>query len=164
MDGLKFYGEVTTRYKNPVTGEYIPGSEQTDRNMVVDTGAVEIVKWLANATPAAAGIFKYVGIGSTATAAAHGQTALLAEYSAGGYTRITGTQSVQAESGNGNKVYQVVAEFPVEATRTAVAEMGLFNSATPAGSIMMVRLVFSPTRDNANNTLEITYKLTVAPA
>ena len=163
-DGLPFKGRANTRYKDPKTGEYVPGSEQIDENMVLDLGAVDSVKWLANSTPKSSGVFKYVGIGSTATAAAHGQTGLLAEYSTGGYARIVGTQSVQAEGGNGNKVYQVIAEFPATAGRTAVAEMVLFDSAVGGTSAPLIRLVFSPVRDNESNALEITYQLTVAPA
>ena len=160
-DSARIVGKVISRYKDPKTGEYIPGSEQVDYNKLVDGGAVELVKWLANSTPVAAGAFHHVGIGSTATAAAHGNTALGAEYSAGGYARIIGTQSVQAESSYGNKVYQVIAEFPAVTGRSAVAEMGIFDAATTG--TMLIRLVFSPVRDNESNTLEITYKLTIEP-
>lgn len=161
---LKFYGRVITRYKNPKTGEYIPGSEQINENMVVDTGAVEIVKWLANSTPVSAGVFKYLALGSGSTAAAHGQTTLVTEYTGvGTYARISGTQSVQAEGANGNKIYQVVAEFPACAGCSAAAELGLFNQLAVGGT-MLIRLVLSPVRDNENNDLEVTYQLTVAPA
>jgi len=162
-DSARIVGKVISRYKDPLTGEYIPGSEQVDYNKLVDTGAVAIVKWLANSTAVADGAFKYVGIGSTATAAAHGNTALGAEYSAGGYARIVGTQSVQAEAGWGNKVYQVIAEFPAIGGRSAVAEMGIFDSAVGGTNVMLIRLVFSPVRDNESNTLEITYQLTIEP-
>jgi hypothetical protein len=161
---LKFKGRVISRYIDPKTGEYIPGSEQIDTNMVVDTGAVAIVKWLANATAPADGAFKYMALGSSATAAAHAQAALVAEYTGvGAYVRISGTQTVAAEGGNGNKVYQVVALFPAFTGGSAVREYGLFDQLA-AGGTMLIRAVFSVARDNENNSLEITYQLTVAPA
>jgi hypothetical protein len=162
-DGLMFKGVAITRYKNPITGEYIPGSEQINENMVVDTGAVEIVKWLANSSPASAGAFQYMALGSGVTAAAHGQTSLVTEYTGvGTYARISGTQSVQAEGAYGNKVYQVLAEFPACTGCSAAGEIGLFNQLAVGGT-MLIRLVLSPVRDNENNALEITYQLTVAP-
>jgi hypothetical protein len=160
---LKFKGEVISRYKDPKTGEYIEGSEQIDTNMVVDGGAVEIVKWLANSSAAADGAFKYMALGSGSTAAGHAQTALVSEYTGvGTYVRISGTQSVQAESSYGNKVYQVIAEFPAFAGGSAAREYGLFDQLA-AGGTMLIRAVFAVARDNENNNLEITYKLTVAP-
>ena len=161
QDYARIVGKVISRYKDPITGEYIPGSEQIDYNKLVDVGAVELVKWLANSTPVTAGVFHHVGIGSTATAADHANTTLGTEYSTGGYARIIGTQSVQAEGAYGNKVYQVIAEFPAVAGRSAVAEMGIFDAATTG--TMLIRLVFSPVRDNESNTLEITYQLTIEP-
>ena len=160
---LTLSGKAIIRYKNPETGEYV-GEPVVYTNMVVDTGAAAIAAWLANATPVAAGTFKYMGLGSGSTAAAHGQTALVSEYTGvGTYARISGTQSIQAEGSNGNKVYQVVAEFPACTGCSAAAELGLF-SQLAVGGTMLCRLVLSPTRDNQNNALEITYQLTVAPA
>jgi len=167
---LKLSGKVITRYKNPITGEYVPGSEQVDTNMVVDLGAVNIVKWLANSTPVLAGAFKFMGVGTVATAAAHGQTALLGELTAGtpAYARISGTQTCVNEvlyPANGAKVYQVLAEFPATSATgsSAIAEYALFDSAIGGTSVMLIRAVFSPTRDLANNNIEVTYQLTVAP-
>jgi len=162
--GLKMSGRVISRYLDPVTLEPIPGTEQIDENMVVDIGAVAIAAWLANSTPKAAGAFKYMALGSGATAAAHGQTALVAEYTGVGvYVRVSGTQSVQAEGSNGNKVYQVVATFAASTGMVAVAELALFDQLAVGGS-MLNRLVLSPVRDNLNNTVEYTYQLTIAPA
>ena len=167
---LKLSGRVITRYKNPETGEYVPESEQVDTNMVVDVGAINIVKWLANSTPASAGAFKYMGIGTVNTAAAHGQTALLGELTGGSptYARISGTQSAINEvlyPANGAKCYQVVAEFPATTATGAdtIAEYALFDSAIGGTSNMLIRAVFAPVRDNKNNNLEVTYQLTVAP-
>jgi len=163
---LSFSGVIISRYVDPKTGEYIPGSEQVDHNMVVDIGAIEIVKWLANATPGTAGSFKYMALGGTGTAAAHGQTALISEFTGTGtYVRIAGTQTAINEvlyPANGAKCYQVVATFPASTGLTSVAEYGLFDQLA-AGGKMLIRAVFSPVRDNANNALEVTYQLTVAP-
>ena len=83
-------------------------------------------------------IYRTWGLGSTATAAAHGQTALLGEYTGTGtYVRIL-------------------------ATLAAAAEFGMF-SQLAVGGTMYNRSVLSPTRDNENNALEIIYQCTVAP-
>jgi hypothetical protein len=166
---INFSGKVISRYRNPETGEIVPGSEQVDENMVVDTGAIELVKWLVNSSPQSAGAFKYMGLGTSTTAAAHGQTALIGELTGGTptYTRIAGTQSAVNEvlyPANGAKVYQLDATFPATTATgsNAVGEYGLFNQLA-AGGIMLVRAVFSPVRDNQNNVLEVIYQLTVAP-
>ena len=156
-------GRVISRYLDPVTMEPIPGTEQIDENMVVDTGAIEIVKWLYGSGSVATGAFKYMALGSSATAASHAQTTLVAEYTGTGtYARVSGTQSIQNDGGSVAKVYQVVAQFGASTGMSAVAELGLFTQLAVGGT-MLNRLVLSPTRDNLNNAVEYTYQLTVAP-
>jgi hypothetical protein len=160
---MRLEGRVISRYLDPVTWKRIPGTVQVDENMVVDTGAIEIVKWLYGSGAVSTGAFKYMGLGSSATAAAHAQTALLAEYTGTGvYVRVSGTQSIQNDGGGVAKVYQVVSQFAASTGMAAVAELGLFTQLAVGGT-MLNRLVLSPTRDNLNNAVEYTYQLTVAP-
>lgn len=169
---IRLVGKVMSRYLDPVTFE--PTSDwQVDYNMVVDTGAVEIVKWLCNETPAAAGAIKYMGLGATATAAAHDQTALLAEYADSStpgseYARATATLlavETTAESGNGKKTYRATGNFAAsnQTNRDVVAEFGMFTAAASGAGVMLNRSVFSPVKDNKNNALQVVYELTVAP-
>lgn len=166
---LRLTGKVMTRYLDPITLN--PTSDwQINHNLVVDTGAVEIVKWLVNSSAIADGAFKYMALGSTGTAAAHGQTALLSEYADSStpgalYAREVAVLAAVAEGAYGNKVYQATATFAAstQTDRDKVAEFGMFNTLASGTGIMYNRSVLSPVRDNMYNALEIIYQCTVAP-
>jgi len=162
---LKFQGDFIAKEIDPITRQV--RGVTTGQNIFIDIMAEELVRYLTNLdTPSAAGNTTHMGIGSSATAEDHAQTALIAEYSTGGYARIAGTVSRQQESHTSKyKIFRMVAEFPAAGgagARGSVAEFGCVNGL--AGIKWMNRGVLSPVRDNNNNALEITYNLTVSPA
>ena len=167
---IKITGEVISRYLYPGTNIEVPGSRQVDHNLVVDTGAIEIVKYLQGATTIEAkGAFKYMGIGTTATAAASINTSLTGELTGGTptYARIVAPLTITTEqpAGTISKVFTAIATF-AQTTATGsnlIREFGLFDSALAGTNVLFNRSVFATARDNENNDLEITYNCTVAP-
>ena len=87
---------------------------------------------------------KYIGVGTGATAGsstvALTDTALTTEVD----SRVTGTSSrTTAAGGTTNDTYQVTGTFTCGATSRTITEVGLFDSATVAGSTMFVRGVLN---------------------
>lgn len=167
---IRLAGEVITEYLYPGTKIVVPGSRMVDHNLVVDTGAMEIVKWLQGATTVESkGAFKYMGIGSGSTAAGSTQIALVTELTAGTptYARQVATLTITTEqpAGTISKVFTAVATFPQNTSTGSdvIKEFALFDSALAGTSVMFNRSVFATARDNANNDLQITYNCTVAP-
>ena len=166
---IRMNGIVKTRYLDPVTLH--PTSDwMIDKNLVVDVAAVEIVKWLADATPQAAGLWSYMALGSGSTAAAHDDTGLTTEFAdsaVGGseYARAVSVLTAEASGANGDKVYQAVATFAASAqtNRDVVKEFGMFTTLESGSGVMFNHSVFTVVRDNKNNALEIIYQCTVAP-
>ena len=167
---IRLTGIVKTRYLDPVS--LLPTSDwRIEHNLVVDVAAVQIVKWLVNSTPQAAGLWNYMALGhGGGVAADHANTLLNSEFAdsavAGSlYARESAALTAQAESTNGNKVYQAVATFAASAqtNRDVVDEFGMFTALTSGTGVMFNRSCFAVVRDNKNNALEIIYQCTVAP-
>mgnify|MGYP003333669258 FL=1 len=85
---------------------------------------------------------KYIGVGTGATAGsstvALTDTALTTEVD----SRVTGTSS-RTTTSTTNDTYQVTGTFTCGATSRTITEVGLFDSATVAGSTMFVRGVLN---------------------
>lgn len=85
---------------------------------------------------------RYIGVGTGATAGsstvALTDTALTTEVD----SRVTGTSS-RTTTSTTNDTYQVTGTFTCGATSRTITEVGLFDSATVAGSTMFVRGVLN---------------------
>lgn len=119
---------------------------------VVCTNGKEALASLLNAAAAAAttNTFRYIAIGSDSTAEAAANTALGTELS-----RHTGTVSYVS-----NQIYQVKATFATGSGTGSVVEYGLMNSNT--GGTMLSRDTESAVNKGANDTLTVTYQLTIS--
>jgi hypothetical protein len=126
-------GHVETLIRN-AKGEIVERSIE-GFNLVVDTGLAALAGALSGDT-ATPSNFKYIGIGTDATAEDHAQTALLAEVE----SRATGTQG-RTTGSVANDTYTLSAAVSCASART-LNESGIFNSATPSGSTMLARKKF----------------------
>lgn len=138
----------------------IRDKREMQKNLIVDAGKVHLVDFLvdfAGADPASAAGYgmQYLAIGTSTTAAAAAQTALVAEVG----TRVNGTKSEQS-GGSINNVYQVVGTFAAgnPGTDQAITEAGLF-SASSAGT-MFNRVTFSAINKTTADSLQLTVKIT----
>lgn len=99
---------------------------------------------------------KFVGWGTTNTAEAITQTALVAEAAPTTTTRSTGTSS-QVTTTTTNDTYQVVGTITAGGA-LAIVEVALFDNATPPGNMFM-RAVFSVINVASGDSIQFTIKV-----
>lgn len=122
-------------------------NEQEINNLVVDSGLDFIASRMKDTTDAA---MSHMAIGSGTTAAAAGDTTLGTELGRVALTSTTVT----------NNEVAYVATFAAGTGTGAVTEAGLFN-ASSAGD-MLCRTVFSVVNKSADDSLQITWTITVS--
>lgn len=143
-------GEATIEEIDPETEETI--SSETKENTVVDVaGAETITDYIAGNTPTD---FAYMIIGD-------GSTTAPAETDTDLSTRLSTSPSLTpTQTGTPEKTVVWSHTFSSTTGNTSVEELGMFDG-TATGAGMLNRLTFTA-KDNANNDLKITYKLTVS--
>lgn len=120
--------------------------ERDLNNLVVTSGKAHIANRLASNT---AVIMSHLAVGTTNTAAAVGQTGLVAELD---------RMSLDSTSVSGATVnYQ--ATFPAGNATGTIREAGIFNAST--GGTMLCRTVFSPITKASDDTVVIVWDVTV---
>jgi hypothetical protein len=121
------------------------------KNLVVNTGLAFIISRMAGT---AKNVMSHMALGSSSTAAAAGQTdlvSMLGSREALDSTTITGTN---------NEKIQYVATFEAGDATGAVVEAGIFNASV--GGDMLCRTVFSVVNKAADDTLAITWTITLS--
>jgi hypothetical protein len=116
-------------------------------NLVVTTGKNYVASRMKDTTQAA---ISHMAIGTSATAAAAGDTALGAEEHRNSLTSTTVAANVVT----------YVAEFAAGEGSGAIAEAGLFNASS--GGTMLCRTVFSVVNKGASDSMTITWTVTVS--
>lgn len=121
------------------------------KNLVVDSGLAFIISRMTGTSKA---VMSHMALGSGATAAAAAQTdlgSILGSREALDSTTISGT--------NAEKVVYV-ASFEAGDATGAVAEAGIFNASSSGD--MLCRTVFSVVNKAADDTLSVTWTITLA--
>lgn len=126
--------------------------EQQDHNLVVDSGLAYIASRMKDTT---SGVMTHMAVGTSTTAEADAQTALLAESA-----RVALTSTTIVTTSVANDSVQYVATFNPGTGTAALTEAGLFNDVTTG--TMLCRTVFPVINKGALDTLTITWKVTVA--
>lgn len=126
--------------------------EQQDHNLVVDPGLAYIASRMKDTSAAA---MSHMAVGTSTTAEADAQTALLAESA-----RVALTSTTIVTTSVTNDSVQYVATFNPGTGTAALTEAGLFND--PTTGTMLARTVFPVINKGALDTLTITWKVTVA--
>ncbi|WP_225784661.1 phage tail protein [Xenophilus sp. Marseille-Q4582] len=116
------------------------------KNLVVTVGRNFIASRMRGATPA---VMSHMALGSGNTAAAAGNTALVAEL---------GRAALDSTGGTGNQVIYTATFGPGVGTG-AVAEAGVFNAG--AAGDMLARTVFSVVNKAADDTIVLTWTVTI---
>jgi hypothetical protein len=142
-DPLKFTGAVEIV-------RYDANNNEVERvnmhNLVVDTGKQLIAKYV---TDVAADPITHMAVGTGSTAAAAGQTALTTE---------AGRVALSTKTASG-AVMSFVGIYPPGTATGSLVEAGLFTAAS-AGT-MLCRSVFSAITKGADDTVSITWSITV---
>jgi hypothetical protein len=124
--------------------------ERHEENLVVNTGLAYISSRMKDT---AAAVMSHMAVGTSATAAAAAQTALVAE---NGRVALTSTTIVTTTAAN--DAIQYVATFPPGTGTGALTEAGILNAAS-VGTLLS-RTVFSVINKGALDSLTITWKIT----
>jgi len=124
-------------------------SEQVVSNLVVDTGLDFISSRMAGTSEA---VMSHMEVGTDNTAPAAGDTAL-GSLIAGSRVSLTSTTVT-------DNAIEYVGDFPAGTGTGAIVEAGVFNAAS-AGT-MLCRTVFSVVNKGSDDTLKITWTITVS--
>jgi len=148
----------------------IQAYRQTD-NLVVSNGLNATINQLfgsaALAVPASqltsttVNTFKFVGVGTSATAAAYTQTNLLTQQG----NKVSGTVSPISSGGGTGMGGQIVGNWAANRLQNgsgtaAITEAGLFDGFANGTSNMYARQTFSAINVAAADTLQVTWKIT----
>jgi hypothetical protein len=145
-DNLKLKGRVAMVLRD---AQGNVKAEQEINNLVVNSGLDFIASRMKDATATA---MSHMAIGSGTTAAAAGDTALESELGRNALTSTTVTSNAVA----------YVATFGAGVGTGAVTEAGLLNAGT--GGDMLCRTVFSVVNKAADDSLQITWTVTLSAA
>ena len=138
--------KLTGKVHVTVTNEHGEVVEQRAANLVVTTGKNFTASRMVGI---ASNVMSHMALGSSSTAAAVGDTALGAELG-----RVTLTAGTAATN-----VVTYTATFGTGVATGGVQEAGIFN-ASSAGT-MLCRVVFAVVNKGANDTIAITWTVTV---
>ena len=137
--------KLTGQVHVTVTNEHGEVVEQRAANLVVTTGKNFTASRMVGV---ASNVMSHMALGSNNTAAAVGDTALLGEL---GRVALTASSATN--------VVTYTATFGVGVATGGVQEAGIFN-ASSAGT-MLCRVVFAIVNKGANDTIAITWTVTV---
>ena len=141
--------KVTGELKIVVTDESGQVKEElTVPNLVVTTGRNYIASRMIGTTP---GVMSHMGVGSGATAPALANSQLQTQLG----SRVTLTNSSVSDN-----VVTYTATFGAGEGTGAVTEAGVFNAAT--SGVMLCRTTFDVVNKGANDTLAITWAITIS--
>lgn len=148
-EGLKLRGDLQIQ----VIGKDGKVKEsREEKNLVVNVGLGFIASRMEGVS---SGVMSHMAIGSGTTAAAAGDTDL--ETILGVREELDST-TANGAAGNGTVVY--VSSFEASESTGAVTEAGIFNGLT--GGDMLCRTVFPVVNKGADDTLSITWTITLS--
>ncbi len=127
-------------------------------NTITDAGRAGVALLVQGQGNPAEG-FKFIGLGSSSTAAVVGDTTLASEITSPSLLRITSTAS-RTTTSVANDTSNLVHTFSSTATQ-AVQEVGVFNSATVSGSTIVSRKTFAAKNLVSGDTLQVTHTIQV---
>jgi hypothetical protein len=142
------------------------GNIKTERhidNLIVDVGVEGVAYRIAphDGSTAPSAPYNYVALGTDDTAVDAGDDTLSAELPAGAtYAREQDPAAIYSTS-SGNKLILSVVFGPDEGTGT-LKESGLFNAATDGD--MLARQTFDEIQKAADDTLTVTWTITLTPS
>lgn len=152
IEQIKIYGKLnitlTDEFGNIKDSRDVP-------NMVVNTGKAFIAQSMQKTTSNTPVAMTHMGVGTNNTAAAVTDASLGTEI--GTRSTVTATNVTTTVT---NDTSQYVATFAAGNATGAITEAGVFNAST--SGTMLCRTVFDVINKGANDTLTITWKVTVA--
>lgn len=117
-------------------------------NLVVDAGLAYIASRMKDATATA---MTHMGLGTSTTAAAGGQTDLVSQ---------TASRVALSSTTVTSNAVQYITIFTAGVCTGAITEAGIFNAST--SGTMLARTVFSVVNKGASDAMTITWTITIA--
>lgn len=148
VDNLKLTGKLNVTLTDKDGN--VKDSREID-NLVVNAGLAYIASRMVGT---AKSVMSHMAVGSSTTAAAAAQTDLIS---------ILGTRKALTSttiSGSNNEKVVYVATFAATESTGAITEAGVFNAST--GSDMLCRTTFAVVNKGADDSLTITWTITLA--
>ena len=143
QDGIALTGKLTISLNDEIV-------QETD-NLVVTAGK----EWVASRMEGVAdGVMTHMGLGTSSTAAAAGQTALVAQHS-DGRSELTDSGGIVAGA-----VVTFACTYPADECTGAITEAGIFNHVS-AGD-MLARTVFTVVNKGALDSMTISWAVTIS--
>jgi hypothetical protein len=127
-------------------------------NALMNLGFTEVAGLFCSDQAGSHTAFDYIAVGTGTTAATATQTALITEETENGLTRAATTGTL-VQVNVANDTAQFVKSFTVSGS-VAVTESGVFNDSS--AGVMLCRQTFSAINVADGDTLQITWKVTVA--
>ena len=143
---------IIRHYRN---GKLIDEEEIT--NTITNAGKAKVAGLINEVT---SGGFKWIALGSGTTAATANDTALESEITGNGLGRAQATCS-RVTTDVSNDTAQLVHTWTASGTQS-VTEAGIFDTSTANAGTMLARQTFTAKNLEANDSLEVTYKVKVA--
>ena len=144
QDGASLQGQLEIVVKDE-SGKV--KERRKEKNLIVNTGLNAILDRLVGTSEA---VMSHMGLGSSSTAAAAGQTALVSQ--------LGSREALDSSTVTGSSVAYVCTFEAGDATGT-ITEAGIFNASS--GGTMLCRSVFSSITKGANDSLNVTWTITV---
>ena len=147
-DKLKMTGDVSLLLKGP-DGQVKESREI--KNLVVNAGLAYVISRMVGTAKA---VMSHMALGSGTTAAAAGNTDL--------ETLLVSREALDSTtiSGSNNEKVIYVASFEAGDATGAVTEAGIFNASSSGD--MLCRTVFAVVNKGANDSLTVTWTITLA--
>ena len=146
-DKLKLRGDVALVLKDK------DGNVKDSReihNLVVSTGLTFICSRMAGTS---AGVMSHMALGSGTTAASAGQTDLVS---------ILGSREALDSTSASSNTITYVSSFEAGEGTGAVTEAGVFNAASSSSGTMLCRTVFPAVNKQADDTMSVTWTITLS--
>ena len=129
-------------------------------NALTNVGFAEVAGLINSDQSGSHTAFDYIAVGTGTTAATATDTTLVTEETENGLTRASGTGTRVTEN-VANDTSQILKSFSCSGS-VAVTESGVFNETGTDAGIMLCRQTFSAINVADGDTLQITWKITVA--
>ena len=128
-------------------------TERTEKNLVVNSGLAYIISRMTGTSKS---VMSHMALGSSSTAEAAGQTDLVS---------ILGSREVLDSTtitGVNNEKVQYVSSFEAGDATGAVKEAGIFNHGTATSGDMLSRTTFAVVNKAADDTMTVTWTITLS--
>ena len=142
QDGIALKGKLTISLNGKIV--------QETENLVVTAGKEWVASRMQGVTD---GVMTHMGIGTSTTAAAAGQTDLVA---------VTGARLALTDSGGivAGSVITFACTYPAGAHTAAITEAGIFTAST--SGTMLARTVFTVVNKGALDSMTISWAVTIS--